>query len=113
MHEMSICESLIQVIEEQAKTKKFNRVKTVFIEVGPFAGIEIDALKFCFDIVCRNTLIESAKLEVLELPGKGWCFECQQEVNISDRFDPCPICNGFSVQSRGGDELRIKELEVY
>lgn len=113
MHEMSLCESLVQVIEEQAKEKEFGQVKTVYVEVGKFAGVEIDALKFCFDIVCRNTVADSASLEVIELPGKGWCFDCQQEINLEDRLDPCPYCNGFSLQSKGGDELRIKELEVY
>ncbi|MDB1122377.1 hydrogenase maturation nickel metallochaperone HypA [Vibrio algarum] len=112
MHEMSLCESLIQVIEEQAKAQGFNKVKTVFLEIGTFAGIEIDALTFCFDVVCRETMADSATLEIIELPGTAWCFDCGKEVTISTRIDPCPECSGYSLQTKSGDEMRIKELEV-
>lgn len=112
MHEMSICESLVQVIEEQAKSQGYHKVKTVFLEIGAFAGIELDAMSFCFDVVCRNTLAEGAKLEITELPGLAWCFECNKEVTIFNRIDPCPECNGFSLRTKAGDEMRIKELEV-
>ncbi|MDG3084582.1 hydrogenase maturation nickel metallochaperone HypA [Vibrio hannami] len=112
MHEMSLCESLVQVIEEQATAQGYKQVKTVYLDVGPFAGIETDAMHFCFDVVCRGTVANNAKLEINELSGKAWCFDCQKEVSISDRLDPCPDCAGFSLQTKGGDEMKIRELEV-
>lgn len=110
---MSLCESLVQTIEEQAEIKKFTRVKAVFLEIGVFAGVETDALRFCFDIVCRGTVADSAQLVIAELPGKAWCFNCGKEIGVSDRLAPCPICKGYSLQYQGGEEMRIKELEVY
>jgi hydrogenase nickel incorporation protein HypA/HybF len=112
MHEMSICESLVQVIEEQAKSQGYNRVKAVYLEIGAFAGIEIDSLKFCFDVVCRDTIADSAKLTITELNGVAWCFDCEKEVTVSTRVDPCPECGGYSLRTKSGDEMRIKELEV-
>lgn len=112
MHEMSLCESLLQVIEEQASVQGFSKVSTVFLEIGAFAGIEVDAMSFCFDVVCRDTLAHEAKLEIIELPGQAWCFDCEKEVLIKTRLDPCPVCNGIQVRAKGGDEMRIKELEV-
>jgi len=112
MHEMSLCESLVQVIEEQASTQGYTRVKSVFLEVGAFSGIETDALSFCFDVVCRGSLAEGAKLSIQQLPGIAWCFDCEREVEINDRLDPCPHCNGISLQVRGGDQMKITELEV-
>lgn len=112
MHEMSLCESLVQVIEEQAKAQGFNKINAVFLEIGAFAGVEIDALTFCFEVVCRDTIVESATLEIIELPGIAWCFDCEKEVTISTRLDPCPECNGYSIRTKSGDEMRIKELEV-
>jgi hydrogenase nickel incorporation protein HypA/HybF len=112
MHEMSLCESLIQVIEEQATTQGYNQVKTVFLEIGAFSGIETDAMQFCFDVVCRGTLADGATLTINQLPGKAWCFDCQQEVEVHDRLDACPQCQGFSLQTSGGEEMTIKQLEV-
>ena len=113
MHEMSLCESLIQVIEEQAQSQGYSTVKAVYLDIGAFAGIEIDSMKFCFEVVCRGTIAESATLCINQLSGKAWCFDCSKEVSISDRLDHCPECNGFSLQAKGGDEMQIKQLEVY
>lgn len=112
MHEMSICEGILQVIEEQASSQQFSRVKSVWLEIGPLAGVELDALRFGFDVVTRNSLADGAALEIIEMPGTAWCLECSKSVPIRQRFDACPDCGSFQLQITGGDELRIKELEV-
>lgn len=112
MHEMSICEGILQVIEDQADSQQFSRVKSVWLEIGPLAGVELDALRFGFDVVTRNSLADGARLEIIEMPGTAWCLECSKSVPIRQRFDACPECGSFQLQITGGDELRIKELEV-
>ena len=112
MHEMSLCESLVQVIEEQAKAQGFNQVKTVFLEIGAFAGIEIDALRFCFEVVCKGTLADSATLDIILSPGIAWCFNCEKEIHLPTRLSPCPQCSGHSIQTKSTNDMRIKQLEV-
>ena len=112
MHEMSICEGILQVLEEQAKAQSFSRIKTVWLEIGQMAGVELEALRFGFEVVTRNSLADSAKLEIIEIPGQAWCLQCSKTVAASQRFDACPDCGGYQLQITGGEELRIKELEV-
>lgn len=112
MHEMAISESIVQIIEEQAEAQNFSGVKTVWLEIGRFAGIELEALRFTFEIVSRNSVAEGSCLEIIEIPGTAWCMECGKNVDIQQRFDPCPECGGFQLQVSGGDGMRIKELEV-
>ena len=112
MHEMALCESLIGVIEEQAGVHDYKRVKTVFLEVGMFSCVEPEALRFSFDLVARGTLAEGAALEIIETRPEAWCLACSQTVQIEKRFDPCPDCGSYQLQFSGGDDLRIKELEV-
>ena len=69
-------------------------------------------MRFGFEAVTRGTLAEGARLEIIELPGRGFCMQCQKTVAAHRRFDPCPECGGFQLQVTGGDEMRIKELEV-
>ena len=99
-------------MEEQAATQQFERVKSVWLEIGPLAGVELDALRFGFDVVTRNSLAEGAKLEIIEMPGQAWCLQCSKTVPVSQRFDACPECGSYQLQITGGEELRIKELEV-
>ena len=112
MHELSLCEGIVQVLEEQAVAQHYERVKTVWLEIGTLAAIEIEAMRFGFELVCRNTIAENARLEILEIPGRAWCMTCAKTVEVGQRYDPCPLCGGFQLQVTGGDEMRIKELEV-
>jgi len=112
MHEMSICESILGVIREQARAQNFTRVDRISLEIGPLAGVEIEALKFGFDVVMRNTLADGARLEIIETEGRAWCMPCGQTVAIAQRFDACPECGSHQLQVTGGEELRIKEMEV-
>ncbi|GAA6168173.1 hydrogenase maturation nickel metallochaperone HypA [Sessilibacter corallicola] len=112
MHEMSIAEGVIQVIEEQAKAQAFSKVKALWLEVGPMSMVESDALRFCFEAVSKSTIAEGAVLEIIELKGQGWCLNCHNTVEIEKRFDECPKCGSYQIQVTSGDELRIKELEV-
>jgi hydrogenase nickel incorporation protein HypA/HybF len=112
MHEMSICESILDLIQEQARTQNFAKVDRICLEIGPLAGVEIEALKFGFDVVMRGTLAEGARLDIIEPEGMAWCMPCGQTVKIEQRFDACPECGSHQLQVTGGDELRVKELEV-
>lgn len=112
MHEMSLCEGILRVIEEQAVEQKYQKVKTIWLEVGVFAGVELDALKFGFDVVMKDSIAAQARLEIIEIPGSAWCMACMKSVVVQQRFDACPECGGHQLQVNGGEELRIKELEV-
>ena len=112
MHELSICEGIQQVLEQQAQTQGFSRVRKVWLEIGPLAGVELEALRFSFEVVARGTLSEGARLEIVQPPTEAWCLQCSTSVPISTRFESCPECGGHQLQVTSGDQMRIKELEV-
>ena len=112
MHELSLCEGILQVLEDQATEQHYASVKTVWLEIGALAAVEVEAMRFSFDLVCRDSLAEGCRLEILPLPGIAWCMQCADSVEINARYDPCPRCGGHQLQVTGGDEMRIKELEV-
>lgn len=112
MHEMSLCESIVQILEDNAREQGFDRVRTVWLEIGRLSGVEPEAMRFSFDAVTRGTLADRARLEIVELPGQGWCMHCGKTVPVSQRFDACPDCGSYQLQVTAGEEMRIKELEV-
>ena len=112
MHEMSLADGVLQVIEDSASVNGFSRVKTVWLEIGALAGVEVEAMRFCFDAVVKNTLADGAKLEIIATEGQGRCHTCNKTVPVRQRYDPCPLCGGYQVQATGGMEMRVKELEV-
>lgn len=112
MHEMSLAEGIRSIIEAQAPRIGARRVTRVRLEIGRFAGVEKQALQFAFDVVMRGTVAETAMLEMLDLPGRALCYDCGETVEIDHRLDPCPKCGGGRLMPQGGDEMRIKDLEV-
>ena len=112
MHEFSLCEGIIEAITTQTRQQGFSRVRRVWLEIGALANVELDALRFAFEVVRANTVAAAAELDIITLPGRAHCLDCGQAVAVQQRFDPCPLCGGYQWRLLGGAELRIKELEV-
>ena len=112
MHEISLAEGVLQLIEDAARRQKFSKVATVWLEIGQLAGVEVDAMKFCFDAVTRGSVAEGAQLEIIATPGVGWCPQCSSNVALSEVYAACPRCGAYQVRVTGGTEMRVKELEV-
>ncbi len=112
MHEMSLVEGIRSIVLDQARAHGFSRVTVLRLEIGRFAGLEKPALDFAFDVVMRGSPAEGARLEIIDLPGQAMCYDCMTAVEIADRLDPCPRCGGGRLIPNGGDEMRIKDMEV-
>jgi hydrogenase nickel incorporation protein HypA/HybF len=112
MHEMSLAEGVLQLIEDAAVQQNFSKVSTVWLEIGQLSGVEVEAMKFCFDAVMHGSVAQGARLEIIALPGTGWCMACARSVPMAEVFGECPLCGGHQMQVTGGTEMRLKELEV-
>lgn len=112
MHEMSLCEGILQVLESEASKQGFKQVKNVWLEIGGLSGAEPEAMLFSFDAVTRNTIADGAILNIINVPGTAWCMQCCKSVTVKQRFDECPDCGSYQLQVTSGDDMKIKELEV-
>lgn len=112
MHEMSIAESVLQIIEDQVRADGYAKVNAVWLEIGQLASVETESLRFCFDVVTRDSVAQDARLEIIATAGQGWCLQCERSVSVTARYEPCPNCGSFQIEVTGGEEMRVKELEV-
>lgn len=112
MHELSLAESVLGLIESAARSDGFHHVRKIVLEIGELAAVDPEAMRFCFDAVMSETIADGAVLEIAETPGSGWCAACSAIVPMHDVIALCPQCGGVGVQLRSGRELRLKSLEV-
>lgn len=112
MHEMSLAESVLQIIENTAREQQFARVRTVRLEIGRLACVEPESLRFAFDVVTRGSIAEQARLEIVETAGQGRCGKCEQNFPLATLYEACPACGSYQVSVTGGDAMRVRELEV-
>ena len=112
MHELSLAEHIMQIIEENALKQKFTRVKTVWLKIGQLACVEQESLRFYFDVVKQDSIAQQAKLEIIEVAGQARCNQCDCHVSIATHYEACPHCDNYALQVVQGDEMQINELEV-
>ncbi|HAX92284.1 MAG TPA: hypothetical protein DCY07_08830 [Rhodospirillaceae bacterium] len=70
MHEVSLCESIIKIIERQAEKDRFTRVVEVTLTVGDQSGASLEAMEFCFPMVAKGTVADGAKLIFTPVEGR-------------------------------------------
>ncbi len=112
MHEMSLTESVVRILEQEAARQGFSRVRRVWLEIGALSHVAPEAIAFCFQAAARDSVADGARLDILRVEGAAWCPTCARDVEIAQRFDPCPGCGGHDLHITAGEELRVKEVEV-
>ena len=112
MHEMSLAESVREIVEDTARSNGARRVQAVRLEIGALSQVEAQAMRFAFDVVMRGSLAEGARLEIVETAGTAWCMLCSAAVQVERRGDPCPRCGSHQLQVTGGDRMRVMDIEI-
>lgn len=112
MHEMALASSVVEAIEKEAALRAFTKVDRIVLEIGALSCVDTHAMEFGFDAVSRGTCAEGAKLDFVTPPGAAQCFGCGEDVEIARKGDPCPKCGSHQLVVTGGEELKIKSLEV-
>jgi len=112
MHEMSLAVALIDLVNEHAAAARADRVTRLVVEIGALSHVDAHALRFAIDAAAHGGPAEGATLEFLEPTGTAYCLDCEMSLSISSRGAPCPRCGGAKLLVQGGDEMRLKEMEV-
>lgn len=113
MHELSLAEGILRMVQASATREQFTRVAVLRLEAGALAGVEVGALRFALEAIRPGSCLASARIDIDEVPGRAWCDPCAAEVQITSRADPCPQCGGYPVRVLGGDRLRVLDMLVH
>jgi hydrogenase nickel incorporation protein HypA/HybF len=108
MHELGIAMQVVDIVAARAAGA---RIKRVVLEVGALTAVLPDALRFCFDVATAGTLAEGAQLEIIERLAHARCRACSRTLQLRRPFGYCE-CGSCDLDTQGGDELRVFEMEV-
>ena len=108
MHELAIAEEIVAIVADRTSGA---RVRRIVIEVGRLCAVVPDAMRFCFDLATEGTVAEGARLEIVEVPGRGRCRACGSDVVLERPFGRCG-CGGTDLEWLAGEELRIRDVEL-
>lgn len=109
MHELAITESVVRSVERHCDGR---RVDEVTLVIGRLSGVVADSVRFCFDLCTQGTVVEGARLEIIDAPGRAHCRTCDRDVELPDLIALCP-CGSADLDITAGQELRIESVEVF
>ena len=111
MHELSLAENAVALIEDAARREGFARARVIWLEVGALACVEPQALRFALESATRGSCAEGARIEIVHQSGAGTCRSCGQRCTMASRYELCPHC-GSVLEATQGTALRIRDLDV-
>ncbi|WP_297890534.1 hydrogenase maturation nickel metallochaperone HypA [Sulfurihydrogenibium sp.] len=112
MHEFSIVQSLLNLIEEQAKLNNAKQVSKVLVKIGKMSGVEPHLLEMAFNTFKEKTIAENAELIIEIQDIIAYCKNCNIEFVIQDYSFICPDCKSIDVDVIDGTEMLLKSLEL-
>lgn len=112
MHEVSIMESILALVEPRAREAGATRIVRITLDVGALSGVAPEALEFAFQALTPGTLAEHAELAIRRIPVRCFCTTCQREFEPKGLFYECPECGEPSAEIVAGRELNIASVEI-
>jgi hydrogenase nickel incorporation protein HypA/HybF len=108
MHELAMTQSVVDAIVERLGE---SRIAVVHLTIGQVSGVDVEAVRFCFDLVAQGTPVEGARLEISEPTGEAHCRTCGAEFAVDNPLFLCR-CGSADVELRAGDELLVRAVEM-
>ncbi len=113
MHELGIAMQIVEIATSSIPDKMKNtQVESVNLKVGKLAAVIPQNLRFCFDIVAKDTLLSGAKLNIEEIPVVAKCKECNTKWTIEKPVFTCIKCKSGSLEIISGRELNVESIEL-
>lgn len=111
MHELSIARSLFDIVLEECERNHLSKVYAIKLRVGALAAVVPDSLRFCFELVTKDTLAEGAVLEIETSPVIAQCSKCNFKFDVENHTYLCPQCGDISVSLISGRDLALVSME--
>lgn len=119
MHELSVMSQIVDSILDEAKKRNASRVEEVELQIGEYTMLGEEQLKFAYEVLSKDTILQGSKLKVGHIRGKIKCscgFEGAVETSQDSphRVVPileCPKCKG-AAEITEGRECVIRNIRM-
>lgn len=113
MHEMGIAQELIRIaIDSIPKDIENPKVQILKLKIGRLAAVVEHSLKFCFEILTKDTILEDVKLDIKFMPVMVYCTACDNKWEVKDAIFACQFCEKNEVEMISGRQIEIVSIEL-
>ena len=112
MHELSIALSMIEQVEEETAKHGGGAVETVYVRIGVLSGVDVEALRFAYDLAREGTVLAASRLEIEPIPLLVYCPQCGSTHSPDPQHLACPRCVTPEQKILMGRELELRAFEL-
>jgi hydrogenase nickel incorporation protein HypA/HybF len=112
MHELSVCLSLMEQVEQIARENGASRVTRIVLSVGPLSGIESELLRHAYPLAIAGTVAADAELVMESTDIVVRCSQCDSETTVVPNKLLCGACGDYRTRVISGDELTLMSIEL-
>ena len=112
MHELALAESIVDAVRTELERYPGAIPVRVGVRIGVMAAVDLDALRFGFDIAVRESGFDRLRLDARIIPGQVTCLNCGHQMVAENTVFDCTHCGSAQTVLSGSDELDLDALEV-
>ena len=112
MHELSVAQSIIEIIQQHVAASELSRVTAVRLKIGAAAGVVPESLEFSFHAITTDSSLGHAKLEIETIPFRIHCNACNTTTEDNSGIVLCGSCGSADTKIISGIEMHINEIEI-
>ena len=114
MHELGLVNYVVKEVSKVAEENNVSRIKSVTLEFGEVSGIVTSYLYDYWNWYTKKyPVFEGSELKCEEIPAVTWCDNCKITYSTITYGKTCPHCGSGNTWLLRGNEMRIKQVEVY
>ena len=112
MHELAVCQALMEQVETIAMERQAHSVTGVTVGIGPLSGVEPQLLANAYTVASAGSIAEASELTIEQLPVKVRCNSCEMESEAKPNKLTCAHCGEWRTTLVSGDELMLLSVEL-
>ena len=112
MHELAVCQALMDQVEQIAREQRADRVVAIHLGIGPLSGVEPALLEQAFSIARAGSIADDAELVIEDMAVRVSCKQCGEVTDALPSRLLCGHCGDWHTRLVSGDELLLQHVEI-
>ena len=110
MHEVSICQSIVETLEAELEEDQFQNVREVHVKIGVLSCVDPKILSHVFTYIIEGSPFQKSSLHTEFVEVLAACEHCMQNFKVKEYRFVCPECDKPSSTIIEGNELTIYKI---
>lgn len=112
MHELSLVNSVLNIVKTEQEKRGFSEVLEIGLKIGEISGVIPECMEEFFPLAAKDTAAANAKLNISIVPAAFSCNDCGWTGRIEKYSICCPECGCEMLKMVSGREFYVEDLKV-